>query len=131
MRSATVTTTLPAPAGEVFDYLSRVENLPDWATEFARDLIEVDGHHKVRNGLGEFYIRIDADPTSGVIDMHAGPTLKQTAIFPTRVIALTPDMTAYTFTMFQQPGTPDSLFEAQHASLEREFAQIRAHFARP
>jgi len=84
----------------VFDYLSRVENLPDWAIEFARDLIEVDGHHKVRNGLGEFYVRIDADPRSGVIDMHAGPTLDQTAVFPTRVVALTPDTTAYTFTMF-------------------------------
>jgi hypothetical protein len=130
MRSATVTTTLHAPAGEVFDYRSRVENLPDWATEFARDLIEVDGRHKVRNGLGEFYVHIDADPTSGVIDMHAGPTPEQTAVFPTRVIALTPDVTAYTFTMFQQPGMPDSLFEAQHASLQREFAHIRSRFAR-
>jgi hypothetical protein len=130
MRSATVTTTLHAPAGEVFDYLSRVENLPDWATEFARDLIEVDGHHKVRNGLGEFYVHIDADPASGVIDMHAGPTLEQTAVFPTRVIALTPEVTAYAFTMFQQPGMPDSLFEAQHASLQREFAHIRSRFAR-
>jgi hypothetical protein len=130
MRSATVTTTLPAAAGDVFDYLSRVENLPDWATEFARELIEVDGHHKVRNGLGEFYVRIDADRSSGVIDMHAGPTLDQTAVFPTRVIALAPDVTAFTFTMFQQPGMPDTLFEAQHASLEREFAHIRSRFAR-
>jgi hypothetical protein len=84
----------------------------------------------VRNGLGEFYVRIDADPSSGVIDMHAGPTLDQTAVFPTRVVELTPDTTAYTFTMFQQPGMPDSLFEAQRASLEREFAHIRSHFAR-
>jgi uncharacterized protein YndB with AHSA1/START domain len=129
MRSATVTTTLPVPADDVFDYLSRAENLPDWATEFARELIEVDGHHKVRNGLGEFYVRIDADRASGVIDMHAGPTLEHTAVFPTRVIALTPELTAYTFTMFQQPGMPDSLFEAQHASLQREFAHIDSRFA--
>ena len=131
MRSATVTTTLHAPAGEVFGYLSRVENLPEWATEFARDLIKVDGHHKVRNGLGEFYVRFDTDSTSGIIDMHAGPTLEQTAVFPTRVIALTPDTTAYTFTMFQQPGMPDTLFEAQHASLQREFEHIRSRFAGP
>ena len=130
MRSATVTTTLPAPAGEVFDYLSRVENLPDWATEFARDLIEVDGHHKVRNGLGEFYVRIDADPASGVIDMHAGPTLEQTAVFPTRVMH-SPRTHRLHVHHVQQPGMPDTLFEAQHASLQREFAHIRAHFARP
>ena len=62
--------------------------------------------------------------------MHAGPTLDQTAVFPTRVVELTPDTAAYTFTMFQQPGMPDSLFEAQRASLEREFDHIRSHFAR-
>ncbi len=128
MRSATVTTTLPAPAHQVFDYLSRVENLPEWATEFARELIEVDGHHKVRNGLGEFYLRIDANPATGVIDMHAGATLDEMAVFPTRVVALGADTTAYTFTMFQQSGMPDALFDAQHASLEREFEHIRSHF---
>jgi hypothetical protein len=67
-----------------------------------------------------------SDPASGVIDMHARATLERTAIFPTRVIALTPDITAYSFTMFQQPGMPDSLSEAQHASLEREFEHIRS-----
>ncbi len=128
MRSATVTTTLPAPAPEVFEYLSRIENLPGWATEFARELIEVDGHHKVRNGLGEFFFRIDADPASGVIDMHAGPTLDEMAVFPTRVVSLGADTAAYTFTMFQQPGMPDTLFDAQCASLKREFAHIRSHF---
>ena len=33
MRSETVTTVLDAPAKDVFDYLSRIENLPEWATE--------------------------------------------------------------------------------------------------
>ena len=38
MRNATVTAVLPAPRDEVFDYLADVENLPEWATEFARQL---------------------------------------------------------------------------------------------
>jgi hypothetical protein len=130
VKSLTVTATLSASSREVFDYLASVENLPDWATEFARELIEVDGHHKVRNGLGEFYVSITADPTTGVIDIHAGPSRDQMAIFPTRVMALTPDTTAYTFTMFQQPGMPDELFDAQHASLTREFEHIRSRFTR-
>ena len=83
----------------------------------------------MRNGLGEFFVRIDADPSSGVIDMHAGPTLAQLAIFPTRVIALSDEASAFTFTMFQQPGMPDALFDGQHASLQREFEHIRARFA--
>jgi hypothetical protein len=30
--------------------------------------------------------------------------------------------------MFQAPGMPDELFEAQYASLRREFANIRRAF---
>jgi hypothetical protein len=129
MRSETVTAVLDAPAEEVFDYLSRIENLPEWANEFARELRFDDGEAIVVNGLGEFVFRIEADVESGVIDMLAGPSADELAVFPTRVVELPGLGTAFTFTMFQLPGTPDELFSAQHASLEREFENIRARFA--
>jgi hypothetical protein len=50
------------------------------------------------------------------------------AVFPTRVVEVTPETTAYTFTMFQWPGQPDELFESQHASLVREFENIEREF---
>jgi hypothetical protein len=131
MRSETVTVVLDAPADEVFAYLSRIENLPGWADEFARELRWEDGDAIVKNGLGEFVFRIETDPTSGVIDMLAGPTADELALFPTRVVALPGSRAAFTFTMFQQPGVPDELFEAQHASLERELDNVRARFAEP
>jgi hypothetical protein len=125
MRSHTVTAVLPAPKAKVFEYVSDVENLPRWATEFARELKVVDGRHKVVNGLGEFFFEIRADERSGVIDMLAGPTPDQLAVFPTRVVELPGGDSAYTFTMFQAPGQPDEQFDAQHASLVREFENIR------
>jgi hypothetical protein len=73
---------------------------------------------------------IRADAASGVIDMFAGPTKHEMAVFPTRAVALPDGRTAYSFTMFQAPGMPDALFEAQHASLEREFANIERIFGR-
>ena len=128
MRSETVTTVLDAPAKVVFDYLSTIDNLPDWANEFARELRWENGEALVQNGLGEFVFRIEADPRTGVIDMLAGPQPDELALFPTRVVPLPHDRSAFTFTMFQQPGMPDELFEGQHASLQREFANIRAKF---
>jgi hypothetical protein len=125
----TVTAVLDAPRADVFDYLSRVENLPEWATDFARELHFEDGKAKVVNGLGEFYFRIDADPETGVIDMYAGPTEDELALFPTRVVGLGDGRSAYSFTMFKAPGMPDDLFESQYASLLREFDNIRARFA--
>ncbi|HJQ75146.1 MAG TPA: hypothetical protein VJ814_09680 [Gaiellaceae bacterium] len=129
MISRTVTAVLEAPSADVFAFLSRVENLPAWATDFARELKYEDGKAKVVNGLGELYFRIDANPDTGVIDMFAGPDEAQMAIFPTRVVGLSPDRCAYTFTMFKAPDTPDELFEAQHRSLTREFENIRARFS--
>ena len=128
MRSETVTTVLPAPKGEVFGYLAEVENLPRWATEFARELKVQNGRHKVVNGLGEFFFAIEADEATGVIDMRAGPTESEMALFPTRVVGLPDGRSAFTFTMFQGPGSSDELFESQHASLVRELENIERQF---
>ena len=130
MTSRTVTTVLEAPKEAVFDYLARIENLPDWATEFARELKEDDGRTKVVNGLGEFFFEIRADEETGVIDMYAGPTHDAIAVFPTRVVALGDETAAYTFTMFRWPGMADELFESQYESLLRELENVRGRFAR-
>ncbi len=124
MRSETVTAVLDAPQQTVFEFLAEIENLPTWATEFARELKREGTDYKVANGLGEFFFEIRADADSGTIDMFAGPTKEAMSIFPTRAVALPDGRTAYSFTMFQAPGMPDELFEAQHASLQREFANI-------
>jgi hypothetical protein len=129
MTSRTVTIVLEAPKEEVFDYLSKIENLPAWASEFARELKYENGKAKVVNGLGEFYFTIEADQKTGVIDMYAGPTEDELGLFPTRVVALPDDTSAFSFTMFQAPGMPDELFESQYQSLLREFDNIRSEFA--
>jgi hypothetical protein len=129
MRSETVTAVLSAPRKTVFDYLSDIEKLPEWATEFARELKREGPDYKVVNGLGEFYFEINADAETGVIDMFAGPSKDQMAIFPTRAVELPDGRTAFSFTMFQGRGMPDELFESQHRSLKREFANIAAVFA--
>ena len=129
MINRTVTAVLDAPKDDVFAFLSRLDNLPEWATDFAQELRFVDGKAKVVNGLGEFFFRIDADPDSGVIDMYAGPTEDELALFPTRVVGLGDGRSAYSFTMFKAPDMPDELFESQYESLRREFDNIRSRFA--
>ena len=129
MINRTVTAVLDAPRDEVFEYLSRIENLPEWATDFAQELKYEDGQARVVNGLGEFYFRIDADAKTGVIDMYAGPSEEGLALFPTRVVSLGDSRSAYSFTMFKAPGMADELFESQYESLRREFDNIRARFA--
>jgi hypothetical protein len=125
MRNLSVTTVLDAPRDDVFAFLSRIENLPRWATEFARELRWEDGRAKVVNGRGEFWFDIAADERTGVIDMYAGPSDAELALFPARVVGLPDGRSAFTFTMFQAPGMPDEVFEEQHASLLRELENVR------
>jgi hypothetical protein len=126
--SRTAIVALPVSRAEAFAYLADVENLPGWATEFARELKVVDGRHKVVNGLGEFFFEIRAHEETGVIDMYAGPTEDALALFPTRVVALGERQSAFVFTMFQQPGQPDDQFEGQYESLQRELAIVARRF---
>ena len=129
MSSHTVTAVLPVSRQKAFDYLADIENLPRWATEFAREMEVVDGRHVVRNGLGEFLFEIRADEETGVIDMYAGPTEDAMALFPTRVVGLPDGSSAFTFTMFQGPGMSDELFDQQYRSLLREFDNIERELA--
>ena len=76
---ATVTTVLDAPKRGSSNTCRPSSNLPVWATEFARELKYEDGNAKVVNGLGEFDFSIDADADTGVIDMYAGPTVREPA----------------------------------------------------
>ena len=43
MRSETVTAVLPAPQKAVFEYISDIEKLPEWATGFARFFNDATG----------------------------------------------------------------------------------------
>ena len=130
MNHHTVTATFAASAEDLFSYLADIERLPEWATEFARELKLVDGRHKVVNGLGEFFFQIRADRESGVIDMLAGPSEDTLLRFPTRVVATPGGGSAFTFTMFQAPGQPDEQFEGQYASLLRELGNLEQRFGR-
>lgn len=129
MEARTVNAVLDAPRDQVFEFLAKIENLPKWATEFARELKYENGRAKVVNGLGEFFFSIEADPHTGVIDMYAGPAEDELALFPTRVVALPGGRSAYSFTMYRSPEMPRELFETQYQSLLREFENIEREFA--
>ena len=124
MKTRTASLVVQAPKEQVFAYLSNVEHLPQWATDFCRELKVVNGKHKVVSPMGELFFQIDADERTGVIDMFAGPAEDQLAIFPTRVVALPDGSSAFIMTMFQWPGMNDQEFQGQYEALEREFRNI-------
>ncbi len=134
MQVKTAYAVLAAKKETVFDYLSRIENLPEWATEFCRELKVVSGRHKVVTcdpEAPEMFFEIRADKASGVIDMLAGPAPDQLWTFPTRVVDYPGGACVYLFTTIQAPGYPGTKFEREYQSLQKEFDNLRRRFKEP
>ena len=132
MKTSTHTLTLKASKARTFDFLSRIENLPKWATLFCRKLEAVaGGRHKVVTPQGEIFFRIEGDARTGVIDMYGGPSEAALAHWPARVIPLGEDESMFIFTALQYPGISDNDFAAQCRGLEHEFPHIKAHVETP
>jgi len=113
-----------ATKGRVFSFLSNIQNLPKWATGFAKEVKSFGGKYKVLTPQGEIFFRMESDEKTGIIDMYAGPTENQMAYFPSRVIAMPEGKCAYIFTNFQWPGIPDEIFSSQNETLIEEFENI-------
>lgn len=132
MNSRTLALIVPAPKAEVFRYLSKIESLPQWATEFCHELRVRNGKPKVLTcpamGSQELFVEIRSDESTGVIDFLVGPRENQMAVFPARVVELTGMSTLLLFTVLQVPDTTDEQFEAQVQSLKREFENIKRQF---
>ena len=107
MKTATVTTVLDASQPEVFAYLADIAHLPEWATEFARELRHDPDGYTVVDGLGEFHftIRVRPEPPASLTCTPGRPRTNL-AVFPTRAVAL-PDGTER-LQLHDVPGARDA-----------------------
>ncbi len=130
MESATATVLLPAPKDEVFDYLSRIESVPEWATEFVRDFhVRSSTEARARTEWGDVIFRLGPGADTGVIDIFVGPDPDRMALFPTRIVSLGRDRSAFIFTMFRSPEQTEERFRAEFESLRRELENVERTFS--
>jgi uncharacterized membrane protein len=127
MRTSTQSISIDAPPEHVFDLVSDLARLPQWAIGFAKGIRREDGDWIVTTGSGEeIGIRVETDAALGVVDFHMGAAPGVEVAARTRVISNAPGA-EYVFTMFQPPGMPDEAFEAQISELARELIVLKAH----
>ena len=126
MRSETRTIAIAAPPQAVYDYVSDLSVLPDWAIGFARSIRRENGGWIVTTASGEEVpIRVDADRDHGVVDFVGSPAPGAEFAAPSRVLAHG-DGSVYVFTVLQAPGMPDEVVDAQAEALEHELQVLKA-----
>jgi hypothetical protein len=128
MNTSTHTLPLAASKKDAFVFLSKLENLPKWATRFCKELKkDANGRDKVVTPQGDIFFRIEADPETGVIDMHGGPLTGEEAYWPARIVERPGHGSLLIFTAMQYPGMTDADFAAQCEGLKAEFEHIKRH----
>ena len=61
LNSITETCVISTPKDQVFEFLSKIENLPKWSTKFVQKLIIVNGKYKAVTPIGEVFLRFEVD----------------------------------------------------------------------
>ncbi|SRR5579885_352534 len=129
MESVTETCVVSVPKDVVFQFLSDIENLPKWSTQFVKKLMIVNGKYKASTPLGEVFVKLEADPKSGLIDIYAGATEQQLTPAYLRVIPFSKDSTGIMFTFFKWATTDDSTWKIFCEWIKIEVENIQKHFS--
>jgi hypothetical protein len=118
-----------SPKTEVFDFLSNIENLPKWSTQFIQKVTLVDGKYKALTPVGEVFLRYETDRKTGAIDIYAGPTEKQMTCAFLRVVSFSESSSGVTFTFFQYPDVDDSIWQIFCEWIKIEVGNIKKIFS--
>jgi len=129
MNSVTESCVVESPKTKVFDFLSNIENLPKWSTQFIKKVMIVDGKYKALTPIGEVFLRYETDRNTGVIDIYAGPTEKQMTGAFLRVISFSENSSGVTFTFFQYPDVDDSIWQVFCKWIKIEVGNIKKIFS--
>jgi uncharacterized glyoxalase superfamily protein PhnB len=127
MKNRTITLRVSADRDTVFAFLSRLENLPLWATATCRDLHREGTDWKMRQPDGEVYVALLADAGTGVIDLLTGDHPDEMALRPLRVVRR-PHGAALICTLFQGPDEPDEFYEKNYRALLADLRGLAVRF---
>jgi hypothetical protein len=127
MRTHTTSIEIDSAPDRVFAFVADGTKLPLWAIGFAKAIEPADDRWLVTLASGErIALRVESDAATGVVDYVMLPAPDVEAPAHTRVLPHAGG-TLYTFSMHQTPDTPDDVFAAQVAELERELTVLKAH----
>ena len=128
MESVTETCVVNSTKEDVFKFLSDINNLPSWSTQFVKKLFVVDGKYKAMTPLGEVFVSLETMPGAGLGDIYAGPTEQTMRPAYLRVIPIDENSTGIMFTFFKWNDTDDKSWKVFHDWIGIEVGNIKSRF---
>lgn len=120
----TLSVTITAPPADVVSYVSDVRNLPQWATDFCRELRFDGGRAIVLTPEGEAQVEIVAHPQTGVVDIIVDWRARGRVVFPGRVVPFE-NQSVYLFTWLKPAEVPWHDFDRDWHILQGELHNLK------
>lgn len=110
---------------EVYEFASRPENLPLWASGLARSFEQVEGRWFAESPEGRVEVRFALRNGFGILDHHVVVGSGAEIYVPMRVIA-NGTGAELVFTLYRLPGMTDEKFASDRAWVERDLLALKA-----
>lgn len=107
------------PAQEVYDFVSKPENIPQWATGLGGSIQKVKGEWIADSPMGKVKIHMAKQNSLGVLDHVVVLATGETIANPMRVV-LTGTGSEVSFTLFRRPEMTDEKFSQDAQWVEKD-----------
>ncbi|MGH8871503.1 MAG: SRPBCC family protein [Acidimicrobiia bacterium] len=119
-----ISISIESDVGEVYDFASRPENFPRWATGLAES-IQAEGDHWVATTPeGEIRVRFTPPNDYGVLDHHATLPTGTEVYVPMRVVANEAGSEVI-FTLFRTTGMTDEILARDMEWVRRDLGVLK------
>ncbi|MDV7338077.1 hypothetical protein RYZ26_00620 [Terasakiella sp. A23] len=108
-------------AENLFNFLSKEENLPKWAIHYCKGVRKEGDDYIITTPHGDMFYEVEADAKTGVVDMKSGPTKDQMMAFPARVSPLPDGTSIFNLTCILMEEMSDEELEGLQQAFKEEF----------
>jgi uncharacterized membrane protein len=109
---------------DVYEFASKIENLPKWATGLGKNFRNVDGEWVANGPTGPIKVRFVSRNEFGVVDhdviLESGATVHN----PIRILP-NGRGSEVVFTLFRQPGTSEQKFAEDARWVEKDLRLLK------
>lgn len=117
-----MTVTIERPPGEIYAFVTDVNNLPRWS--FFESATEDGADWRVTTPGGESQLRLAPPNHFGVLDHHVTTSAGSEIYIPMRVVA-NGGGGEVMFTAYRMPGMTDDVYAADVAQVRADLAELK------
>ncbi|WLD94320.1 hypothetical protein [Alkalihalobacillus sp. AL-G] len=125
-RSKTLSVSIDRAANEAEEFIRNPENLPLWATSFAKAVRKVNDQWIIETSDGPMNIRFVDKNEYGVLDHYVTVSPDHTILNPMRIIPIGDGCQVF-FTLFKMDGMTEQQFSEDMQMVQQDLKNLKAY----